>query len=327
MAFEIENGVLLKHLGNETEVTIPVEVTKIEDDAFADSKQIKTLIFTNKNIFFREAAFENLSQLENVYFADGTQIFSEAFPYEIANKINFYLTLAPNENVYVPHQFISSVLDYVDDDEFSININSLISNFSRIKNKREKLAFAKSIVENTNVDNKKVFANYINRTADGKMTLDTKSEKHLINAVVKGEKAIIEDIVDSLHGAITDENDNGAFVEAYIDFPCLEFTNILKLPFFKYKNIKCVLWVEETTENGDNIAIYKKYGEKTKYSYQAFCSNETFYKEEVADDFSPTYLNKDFSLEYVDYSDGIEQSVAYHFEHETDWYSDECFDA
>lgn len=77
--FSVENGVIIKYTGNDSEVTIPSDVTAIGPGAFMESKLTTLTIPSNiKNI--GEAAFFNCKELSRVNIEEGvTYIGNSAF--------------------------------------------------------------------------------------------------------------------------------------------------------------------------------------------------------------------------------------------------------
>lgn len=325
--FVIEDGSLKNFEGTDECVTIPDSVTSIYFNAFGNCKDLKTVIIKNKDIELYESSFDGCYSLKNVYFPNGTTLFEEAFPCEIFDEINFFLCLSDDEYVFVPHKLIGSVFEYDDEeiDRLRINFDTLLENFSKISNKIEKKAFAESVVKNTSLKDKTKFVKFLKTGNSNSLDLSSSKRKILMNGVIKGEKDIVEEIALKLNAfefKIVEENNE--YVKAKFWFwNGFEFKNILELPFFSYENIKCVLWIEETGAKGMNLSVYKDYGSKTEYNYQAFCSNKTFYMEEV--DVARPYLDDDFSIEYEDFSTGIDDVIKYKFEQKEAWDNDSCF--
>lgn len=328
MSFEIEAGVLIAYHGNDTTVTVPPEVIEIQAQKFHDWRNVKTLVLTNPNVEIDDVAFANCCDLEDVYFPIGTMIFEDHFPPEIFRKIRFHLCLSDKESVEVPHQFILSYIDWEDLNDpasFEYSVEAMLADFDKIKNPKDKLAFAKSVVENTSLPGKEKCINFLAGSDRVTAGIDTTKRKRLINAVVKGDIQTLHKLVKTIDCEFElEEVDDQIIVLRMVCNQEYWFTNILRLPFFKYSQIKCVLWIEETENDGDNIAVYKDYGSKSEYSFHEICDARTFYMEDI--EFSQPYLDEDFSFDYTDYSDGMEYSVEYTFENRDAWEDDSCFD-
>ena len=74
--FLIENGVLLKYYGNDSNVIIPDDITIIGCGAFANTN-IQKVKMSNKITGIGEYAFYNCSFLDEVTFSEGLQLIGE----------------------------------------------------------------------------------------------------------------------------------------------------------------------------------------------------------------------------------------------------------
>ena len=78
--FEIEDGVLTKYTGDETEVVIPEGVVTIGKNAFYENKKITEIVMPDSVIKIDSNAFEGYTSLTNVTIPSGvTDIGSSTF--------------------------------------------------------------------------------------------------------------------------------------------------------------------------------------------------------------------------------------------------------
>lgn len=66
MDFEINNGVLMKYTGSETDIVVPPEVTEIGNKAFAGCSHLKTVTLPEKLKKIGADAFLHCTALENL---------------------------------------------------------------------------------------------------------------------------------------------------------------------------------------------------------------------------------------------------------------------
>ena len=78
--FDIEDTILIKYNGNEKNVTIPDNITKIGSHAFSSCHIIENIIMTDNVTEIMSGAFANCIALENVVISDNVSyIYSDAF--------------------------------------------------------------------------------------------------------------------------------------------------------------------------------------------------------------------------------------------------------
>lgn len=75
--FEIENGVLKKYLGNQTNVVIPDFVTSIEASSFVSNKNIVNVVIPNSVNSILDGAFENCTNLINIKIPNSVNYIGE----------------------------------------------------------------------------------------------------------------------------------------------------------------------------------------------------------------------------------------------------------
>lgn len=74
MNFEIENGTLIRYIGNDKEVIIPKEVREIDADAFVDTVAEKIIIPDGVECYVNAYALMHCYGLKYVYFGSNVEI-------------------------------------------------------------------------------------------------------------------------------------------------------------------------------------------------------------------------------------------------------------
>lgn len=67
---EVQNGLLVKYTGHDSEIIIPKEVTAIDKEVFKDNKFIKSVKFNKSVRFIGESAFENCAYLREIVLSE-----------------------------------------------------------------------------------------------------------------------------------------------------------------------------------------------------------------------------------------------------------------
>ena len=96
--FEIEDGVLVRYLGNDTDVVVPEGVTKIQRYAFAERMEhrvgkppIHTVSLPDSLKEIEDFAFSSCEELEYVYMPEGVTVTTNAFAicFKLENVTNW----------------------------------------------------------------------------------------------------------------------------------------------------------------------------------------------------------------------------------------------
>lgn len=90
---KIEKTILLKYEGNEKEPVIPIEVTEIGNEAFAECTEITTIVIPENVRVIGERAFAGCTNLKEVYLTSAVEIGEQAF-----------IDCVSIEMIYVPYK-------------------------------------------------------------------------------------------------------------------------------------------------------------------------------------------------------------------------------
>ena len=322
--------VLMEIADPEEHIEVPIGIQVLAENVFGNCFDTKTIVLPDGLIEVGDSAFGNCFSLKSVSFGEGITWCGDCFEEDRFANPQLIMRLQVGGNIIAPRSIINgfSVFSDPEDEDYPVplTLDYLKKRFSSVRNMKEKKDLANSVVNNRFVPekDKKVFSDYLKKNA--KKAYDN-SEKELLTAKARGKIEEIENIAKIM--GITCEirsTDTAGIVIGEYDCGQCVFRDFSELAFFQNPNVKCVLWIKETTKKENHVAVYKKFNSLEVQTYCPICKNSVFGMESVADECIEMSPDVDFEFSYEDYSDGTEHTVKYVFKDRSDWEDDSCFD-
>ena len=129
--FVIENGVLIKYTGKETEVVIPDGVTEIGAKAFRDSDTLAAVTIPDSVTSIGDEAFSGCCLLKAITIPDGVKSIG---------KMAFARCTALNE-LYIPESVVNIHPDAFDDCSESLILRGAEGSYAQIYAQSQGIAF------------------------------------------------------------------------------------------------------------------------------------------------------------------------------------------